>query len=130
MAALRVLKSENSLYEELILSPSILGKRVDFLYDFLSSRGISSLSEITVDTLKAFISHTRQEFAFSPKQFSAYKGDLETICFAYLKSTRHPFTSLSYAENAIGRKALTFLYALGITSLSEITADTRKAYEE
>ena len=130
MAALRVLRSENSLYEELILSPSILGKRVDFLYDFLSSRGISSLSEITVDTLKAFISHTRQEFAFSPKQFSAYKGDLETICFAYLKSTGHPFTSLSYAENAIGRKALTFLYALGITSLSEITADTRKAYEE
>ena len=130
MAALRVLRSENSLYEELILSPSILGKRVDFLYDFLSSRGISSLSEITVDTLKAFISHSRQEFAFSPKQFSAYKGDLETICFAYLKSTRHPFTSLSYAENAIGRKALTFLYALGITSLSEITADTRKAYEE
>lgn len=130
MAALRVLRSENSLYEELILSPSILGKRVDFLYDFLSSRGISSLSEITVDTLKAFISHSRQEFAFSPKQFSAYKGDLETICFAYLKSTGHPFTSLSYAENAIGRKALTFLYALGITSLSEITADTRKAYEE
>ena len=130
MAALRVLRSENSLYEELILSPSILGKRVDFLYDFLSSRGISSLSEISVDTLKAFISHSRQEFAFSPKQFSAYKGDLETICFAYLKSTGHPFTSLSYAENAIGRKALTFLYALGITSLSEITADTRKAYEE
>ena len=130
MAALRVLRSENSLYEELILSPSILGKRVDFLYDFLSSRGISSLSEVSVDTLKAFISHSRQEFAFSPKQFSAYKGDLETICFAYLKSTRHPFTSLSYAENAIGRKALTFLYALGITSLSEITADTRKAYEE
>lgn len=130
MAALRVLRSENSLYEELILSPSILGKRVDFLYDFLSSRGISSLSEITVDTLKAFISHSRQEFAFSPKQFSAYKGDLETICFAYLKSTGHPFTSLSYAKNAIGRKALTFLYALGITSLSEITADTRKAYEE
>lgn len=130
MAALRVLKSENSLYEELILSPSILGKRVDFLYDFLSSRGISSLSEITVDTLKAFISHTRQEFAFSPKQFSAYKGDLETICFTYLKSAGHPFTSLSYAENAIGRKALTFLYALGITSLTEITADTRKAYEE
>lgn len=130
MAALRVLKSENSLYEELILSPSILGKRVDFLYDFLSSRGISSLSEISVDTLKAFISHSHQEFAFSPKQFSAYKGDLETICFAYLKSTGHPFTSLSYAENAIGRKALTFLYALGITSLSEITADTRKAYEE
>lgn len=130
MAALRVLKSENSLYEELILSPSILGKRVDFLYDFLSSRGISSLSEISVDTLKAFISHSRQEFAFSPKQFSAYKGDLETICFAYLKSTGHPFTSLSYAENAIGRKALTFLYALGITSLSEITADTRKAYEK
>ena len=130
MAALRVLRSENSLYEELILSPSILGKRVDFLYDFLSSRGISSLSEVSVDTLKAFISHSRQEFAFSPKQFSAYKGDLETICFAYLKSTGHPFTSLSYAENAIGRKALTFLYALGITSLSEITADTRKAYEE
>lgn len=130
MAALRVLRSENSLYEELILSPSILGKRVDFLYDFLSSRGISSLSEVSVDTLKAFISHSRQEFAFSPKQFSAYKGDLETICFAYLKSSGHPFTSLSYAENAIGRKALTFLYALGITSLSEITADTRKAYEE
>lgn len=130
MAALRVLRSENSLYEELILSPSILGKRVDFLYDFLSSRGISSLSEITVDTLKAFISHSRQEFAFSPKQFSAYKGDLETICFAYLKSSGHPFTSLSYAENAIGRKALTFLYALGITSLSEITADTRKEYEK
>ena len=130
MAALRVLRSENSLYEELILSPSILGKRVDFLYDFLSSHGISSLSEVSVDTLKAFISHSRHEFAFSPKQFSAYKGDLETICFAYLKSTGHPFTSLSYAENAIGRKALTFLYALGITSLSEITADTRKAYEE
>ncbi len=130
MAALRVLRSENSLYEELILSPSILGKRVDFLYDFLSSRGISSLSEVSVDTLKAFISHSRQEFAFSPKQFSAYKGDLETICFAYLKSTGHPFTFLSYAENAIGRKALTFLYALGITSLSEITADTRKAYED
>ena len=130
MAALKVLRSENSLYEELILSPSILGKRVDFLYDFLSSRGISSLSEVTVDTLKAFISHARQEFAFSPKQFSAYKGDLETICFAYLKSTGHPFTSLSYSENAIGRKALTFLYALGITSLSEITADTRKAYEK
>ena len=130
MAALRVLRSENSLYEELILSPSILGKRVDFLYDFLSSRGISSLSEVTVDTLKAFISHARQEFAFSPKQFSAYKGDLETICFAYLKSAGHPFTSLSYAENAIGRKALTFLYALGITSLTEITADTRKAYEK
>lgn len=130
MAALRVLRSENRLYEELILSPSILGKRVDFLYDFLSSRGISSLSEVSVDTLKAFISHTRQEFAFSPKQFSAYKGDLETICFTYLKSTGHPFSTLSFAKNAIGRKALTFLYALGITSLSEITADTRKAYEK
>ena len=128
MAVLKLVESQSSLYDEITLSPSVLGKRVDFLYSFLSSLGFSSLTEISVNTLKAFIGAVRHEFAFSPKQYAAYKGDLETVYFAYMKSIGNPLTKLSFAGNPRGRKCLTFLMASGITSLSEITADTRLAY--
>ena len=130
MALLKLVESESSLYEEITLSPSVLGKRVDFLYSFLSSLGFSSLSEISVNTLKAFITTVRHEFAFSPKQYSAYKGDLETVYFAYMKENGHPLTVSSFAETARGRKCLTFLMVSGIESFSEITADTRALYDD
>ncbi len=130
MALLKVIESRDTLYEEITLSPSVIGARVDFLYSFLSARGFSSLSEVSADTLKAFILHTRREFAFLPAKYSAYKGDLETVTFAYLKSFKHPLTYTSFTNTPQGRKAIVYLYTCGITSLSEITADTRKAYEE
>ena len=118
MALLKLVESESSLYEEITLSPSVLGKRVDFLYSFLSSLGFSSLSEISVNTLKAFITTVRHEFAFSPKQYSAYKGDLETVYFAYMKENGHPLTVSSFAETARGRKCLTFLMVSAIYPLN------------
>ena len=131
MGALRLVKRENDLYEELTLTPSVLGKRVDFLYSILSSLGFYSLSEISVNTMKAFISEARHTFAFSPKQYAAYKGDLETVYFAYQKSINHPLTDMQpWCDTPRGRKALTFLMVSGITSLSEITADTRVSYDE
>lgn len=131
MTALKIVESQSALYDEISLSPSVLGKRVDFIYDFLSTRGITTLSDVSVDTLKSFLTYTRHAFAFSPKQYAAYKGDLETVLFSYMKSVNHPLTDkLPWADNARGRKALTFLIALGITSFSQIDATARCAYAE
>ena len=130
MAALKIVESQNVLYDEISLSPSVLGKRVDFLYSFLSSLGFTSLSEISVNTLKAYISFARREFAFTPKKYAAYKGDLETVYFDYMKSLSHPLTLSSYATTPAGRKCLSFLMALEISDFSGITADTRMAYED
>lgn len=131
MTALKIIESQGALYDEISLSPSVLGKRVDFLYKFLSSRGITTLSQVSADTLKSFLTYTRHQFAFSPKQFSAYKGDLETVLFSYMKSTHHPLANmLPFSETSPGRKALTFLMVLGITSFSEIDATARHAYDE
>ena len=130
MTALRIVESKSALYDEISLSPSVLGKRVDFLYDFLSTRGITTLSDVTIDTLKSFLIYTRHSFTFSPKQYSAYKGDLETVLFSYMKSIDHPLTGCDFVDTARGRKALTFLIALGFTSLSQIDANARQAYDE
>ncbi len=129
MTALKVLKTSDELYEELSLSPSVLGKRVSFLYNYLSSYGITSLSEINVDILRNYIYLVHREFALSKGQIFAFKGDLETVTFAYMKKTNHPLTNTSFAVSARGRKALVFLYASGIDSFSGITADTRISYE-
>ncbi len=131
MEALRLEKESYRLYDEITLTPSVLGKRVEFIYSFLCSRGFYSLSEISVNTLKAFISAVSHEFAFSKTQYRAYKGDLETVYFACMKSLSHPLTTiLPYADDPCGRKCLTFLMVSGISSLSEITADTRVSYDE
>lgn len=130
MAGLKLLKTEYPLYEQLASCPSVLGKRIDFLHSFLSSLGIQSLEDVSLYTLKSFLNHVHHEFAFSPKQYSAYKGDLETVIFSHMKIIGHPFTKTSFADSVRSRKALIFLYVCGIESFSEIKAETRKAYEE
>ncbi len=131
MTAIRTADGQGSLYLELSQSPSVLGKRVDFLYSFLSAQGITSLSEVSDRTLKEFLLAVRRQFAFAPGKYSAYKGDLETVLFSYMKRTGHPLSRLSpWADGPRGRKSLVFLYASGISSPKEITAKDRKAYED
>ncbi len=130
MGVLKLVNVESSLLDELSYSPSVLGIRIDFLHNFLISRGIDSLSKVSIDTLKSFILHCRREFIFSKSKYSSYKGDLEVVIFSYMKAKKSPLASLSFAGSPLGRKCLVFLFTLKIDSLSKITAATRVSYEE
>ena len=46
MAQLKILNLHNNLYEEMSGSPSVLGKKRDYIYSFLTERGIVSLSDV------------------------------------------------------------------------------------
>lgn len=130
MAALRKLLQSDDLYVETHICQGVQGIRADLVYRFLSERGFTSLREVTTETLTSFISYIRREYAFSPTKYSAYKGDLETLVFNLMKKYSDPLAGTSYADSPMGRKCITFLYASGIGSISGITAETRRSYEE
>ena len=130
MAALSVISAQNHLYEELQNSQSVRGKRIDHLYDFLSKRGITTLSEVTSDTLEAFLHVTYRTFALESNKQAAYKGDLETVYFEHMKQLSHPLTKLDLPDRASYlKKAITYLMASGIKDIADITAEIRVAYE-
>ena len=122
-------KKVNTLYDDLSISPSVLGKRVDFLYDYLSSEYIYDLTKVTPDILRDFITHVRKEFTFNKNKASSYKGDLETVYLCHMQKIGHPLLALDLPKTPQVRKCLTFLMASGITSVSGISARTRKDYE-
>lgn len=132
MAQLKILNLHNNLYEEMSGSPSVLGKKRDYIYSFLTERGIVSLSDVSTDTLTAFIKRVRRDFYFDQKKIFSFKGDLETVYFNFMKLEGHPLTQIPLPENTNPpklKKALIFLMASGIMDLSEISAVIRKAYE-
>ena len=117
MAALKLFTKKNDLHEEIHLSASVLGKKRDYIEQFLLRRGIFSLSEISVNVLSAYIHSVRCDFVFDQSKISSYKGDLETVYFDYQKHHKNPLTLRSIPRNANSaklRKALVFLMALDI----------------
>ena len=99
MAQLKILNLHNNLYEEMSGSPSVLGKKRDYIYSFLTERGIVSLSDVSTDTLTAFIKRVRRDFYFDQKKIFSYKGDLETVYFNFIKLEGHPLTQIPLPEN-------------------------------
>ena len=131
MNILKKEKKSDRLYEEVFLAPSIIGKRRDFLYEYLNSIGLTSLSEVTTDTLVTVSRYLRQHFAFNPKMYTAYKGIMDTVMFSYLKHIDHPFSRLHpWCEEELGRKCLVYLYACGISDIKSVTAEMRRSYDE
>lgn len=132
MAALKLFTKQNDLHEEIHLSASVLGKKRDYIEQFLLRRGIFSLSEISVNVLSAYIHSVRCDFVFDQSKISSYKGDLETVYFDYQKHHKNPLTLRSIPRNANSaklRKALVFLMALGIEDPNEISGEVRIQYE-
>ena len=130
MTALKSLETK-TLYDEISTVPFIEGKRISLLYDFLSARGISSLSEVTVKDLEAFIHYVKRSFPFDKAKYSAYKGDLENVLFTYMKNTGASLSlATPFSDSPRGRKALIYLYASKIDSFKGITAYLRTEYSE
>lgn len=112
--------------------PLFLERNGTIIYSFLTERGIVSLSDVSTDTLTAFIKSVRRDFYFDQKKIFSYKGDLETVYFNFMKLEGHPLTQIPLPENTNPpklKKALIFLMASGIMDLSEISAMIRKDYE-
>lgn len=133
MVASKLFQLQDNLYEEMSQSASVLGKKRDYVYSFLTRRGIFSLSDVSVDTLTSFIRTVRRDFYFHEAKLSSYKGDLETVFFDYQKQNGHPLTKHFIPQDANrskARKALVFLMALQIEDLNDISGEIRIRYEE
>lgn len=120
-----------TLYSEVSSVPFIEGKRISLLCDFLSSKGIYSLSDVTKESLSSYVQYIKRSFPFDKNRYSAYKGDLETVIFYHMKKTGTPLsTAYPFADSPRGRKALVYLYASGIETFGDISASLRKSYSE
>ena len=63
MAQLKILNLHNNLYEEMSGSPSVLGKKRDYIHSFLTERGIVSLSDgIYKDGPPGFLFRSKEDF--------------------------------------------------------------------
>ncbi len=123
------LKNKQLLYEDLAKDKRPFGSFHIFVADFLTSLGIYSFEDITVQTFFEYIYHCRKAFINQNNHYIIYKTELEVFYYSYQKYLSHPLTmvSSSYAEY---RKCASFLMVSGIRSPKEITPMIRCSFEE
>ena len=134
MTAVRALNAKDfSIKEEYIYAPFIVGKRREYVYEYLFIKGLTSFSEVTANVLADYIRKTQEDFRLNKTLFSSNKGNLEILYYSYEKGKANPLISQIFKilpETAVSRKVATFLMAQKINHVKEITAEVRKEYEE
>lgn len=132
--AIQALNVEGSrINEEYVYAPFVVGRRREYVYEYLQQKGISSFSEITADDLIDYIKKVREDFRFNGNLYSSYKGNLEILLFAYERGKENPLISsisVILSDSPAFRKVSTFLISKRVKTLTDITADLRIEYKE
>lgn len=132
MQALKVYEEKpNSLEEELSHCRHVNGTQLEFLLEILSDIGISSLNEVTVDTLIRYYRAAKRTLIFTPEKLRFYQFILEIALFDYQEFLENPLTKepeRGYPKYF--RKAIAFLIASNLKSLDEVNGATRLSYEK
>lgn len=138
MAALSILQFDMSariaeLDAELEACSNVQGRQRAAIREFLLQEGIYSIGDITDEDKEDFREHLQQKEGFSERRIKCYVSGIEVLQFSYYAPLHEDFLKEledGKEQDAVIRKAETFLLSHGIISTAEITYEVRNAYEQ